>query len=179
MKLLKSKIRFLLTLVILTIVIVSPCECKKTTSLAPGWPVVTRESKPWSPWWWMGSGVTPADLKAAMEAYAGAGLGGLEITPIYGVHGYKDRFIRFLSPEWVEIFKYTLTEGQRLDLGIDLAMASGWPFGGLWVTPDDACKTMEFRVYNLKGGEKLTEKVSNFQVSRIYFIMIFKSCILH
>lgn len=34
----------------------------------PGWPQVTKEAKPWSRWWWMGSGVDPANLKAAMEA---------------------------------------------------------------------------------------------------------------
>ena len=104
----------------------------------PGWPQITQEAKPWSRWWWMGNSVNPADLKAAMEAYSKAGLGGLEITPIYGVHGYEDKFIKFLSPEWMDQLKYTLQEGKRLDMGIDLAMASGWPFGGLWVTPEDA-----------------------------------------
>jgi hypothetical protein len=163
MKFIKTKIRFLLALVIFTFMLSPSTESRKMTSPKPGWPVVTRETKPWSRWWWMGSSVTPADLKAAMEAYAGAGLGGLEITPIYGVHGYENRFIQFLSREWVEIFKYTLAEGQRHDLGIDLAMASGWPFGGPWVSPDDACKTMEFRVFSLKEGERLTEKVTKMQ----------------
>jgi len=137
----------------------TPCQSQQK-SLQPGWPSVTKESKPWSRWWWMGSSVNPIDLKAAMEAYSKAGLGGLEITPIYGVHGYEDKFIKFLSPQWVENFKYTLQEGKRLDLGIDLAMASGWPFGGLWVTPEDACKYMSVQSYALKGGEQLQEKVA-------------------
>ncbi len=126
----------------------------------PGWPQITKECKPWSRWWWMGNSVNPSDLNAAMEAYSKAGLGGLEITPIYGVHGYENRFIKFLSPEWVENFKYTLQEGKRLDMGIDLAMASGWPFGGLWVTPDDACKYMSVQSYSMNEGEQLQEKVA-------------------
>jgi hypothetical protein len=130
-----------------------------------GWPIVTQEMKPWSRWWWMGSSVNPSDLRAAMEAYSKAGLGGLEITPIYGVHGYENKFIKFLSPEWVDNFKYTLAEGKRLDMGIDLAMASGWPFGGLWVTPEDACKYMSVQKYALNGGEQLQEKVSMTQKS--------------
>ena len=128
-----------------------------------GWPAITKETKPWSRWWWMGSSVNPSDLKAAMEAYSKAGLGGLEITPIYGVHGYEDRFIKFLSPAWVENFKYTLQEGKQLDMGIDLAMASGWPFGGTWVTPEDACKYMSVQKYALNGGEQLQEKVAMIQ----------------
>ncbi|MCX6238024.1 MAG: glycosyl hydrolase [Bacteroidia bacterium] len=129
----------------------------------PGWLPITKESKPWSRWWWMGSSVNPSDLNAAMEAYSRAGLGGLEITPIYGVHGYEDKFIQFLSPQWVDNLKYTLQEGKRLDMGIDLAMASGWPFGGLWVTPDDACKYMSLQSYALKGGEQLQEKIEMIQ----------------
>ena len=96
-----------------------------------------------------------------MEAYSKAGLGGLEITPIYGVHGYENRFVKFLSPEWVKNLEYTLQEGKQLDMGIDLAMASGWPFGGLWVMPEDACKYMSIQSYALlKQGERLQEKVT-------------------
>ncbi len=159
----KSTILFFLSCVVFSTMLSAAPEIKKETSPKPGWPVLTREAKPWSRWWWMGNSVTQADLKAAMEAYAGAGLGGLEITPIYGAHGYETRFIPFLSPKWVEIFQFTLQEGERLNLGIDLAMASGWPFGGPWVAPDDACKTMEFRVYSLKQGERLNEKVTAMQ----------------
>jgi hypothetical protein len=140
----------------------TPCQ-SQPSDLKPGWPAITKESKPWSRWWWMGSSVDPSDLKAAMEAYSKAGLGGLEITPIYGVHGYEDKFVKFLSPAWVNNFKYTLQEGKRLDLGIDLAMASGWPFGGLWVTPEDACKYMSVQSYQLKEGEQLQTKVRMIQ----------------
>ena len=131
-----------------------PCQSQQ-----PGWPKITQESKPWSRWWWMANSVNPFNLKAEMEAYSKAGLGGLEITPIYGVHGYEKQFIKFLSPEWIENLKYTLQEGKKLDMGIDLAMASGWPFGGLWVTPEDACKYMSVQSYFMTQGEFLQEKV--------------------
>jgi len=107
----------------------------------------------------MCNSVNSYDLHAAMESYSKSGLGGLEITPIYGVHGYEDTFIKFLSPEWMNNLNYTLQEGKRLDLGVDLAMASGWPFGGPWVTPDDACKYIVVKSYLLKEGEQLQEIV--------------------
>jgi len=40
-----------------------------------------------------------------------------------------------------------------------LANASGWPFGGPWVSAEDACKDVHYRVYALKSGERLDEKV--------------------
>jgi len=138
---------------------VPTCTNDKIQSPQPGWPRITGTTKPWTRWWWMGSSVDSSDMKAAMEAYSRAGLGGLEVTAIYGVHGYENRFIKFLSPEWMKNFDYTLEEGKRLDLGIDLDMASGWPFGGLWVTPGDACKYMKILTYTLHGGEQLREKV--------------------
>jgi len=127
------------------------------------WPEITKENKPWTRWWWPGSIVTQSDLTAAMEKYQKAGLGGMEIAVIYGVKGEEERFINYLSPKWMEMFRHTLDEGKRLELGIDLANASGWPFGGTWVDPADACRNINFKTYSLKQGEKLNEKIEFIQ----------------
>src|SRR5512138_3871878 len=68
------------------------------------WPEVNSETKPWARWWWMGSAVDSANLTYNMELYQKAGIGGLEITPIYGVKGFENKFIDFLSPHWMEMF---------------------------------------------------------------------------
>lgn len=135
------------------------------------WKPITQQSKPWSRWWWEGNSVNPKDLTYNMETYQKAGLGGLEITPIYGVKGQEANFIDFLSPKWVEMFKHTLNEGTRLGLGIDLANASGWPFGGRWVTPEDACKNVNFKTYQLKEGEKLSEVISFQQSPLLRYVL--------
>jgi len=98
----KTKIRFGLFILFFLLNPMINCVIGQNAVRTPGWPQITKEAKPWSRWWWMGSAVDPTNLKAAMEAYSKAGLGGLEITPIYGVHGYEKRFIKFLSPEWVK-----------------------------------------------------------------------------
>jgi len=127
------------------------------------WPEVTREAKPWTRWWWEGSAVNEKDLTAVMQLYKQAGLGGLEITPIYGVQGEEKHNISFLSKKWMEMLEYTLQEGKKLDLGIDLANATGWPFGGPWVTDADASKSMEIRQYALQKGERLKVPVEFIQ----------------
>jgi hypothetical protein len=123
------------------------------------WPQITRETKPWSRWWWMGSIVNEKDLTAEMEKYAKVGLGGLEITPIYGVKGYEDRFINYLSPSWMKMLDFTLREAERLDMGIDMATGNGWPFGGPWVAAATACKNVVYKTYTVKAGETLTEPI--------------------
>ncbi|MET3499206.1 hypothetical protein ABIC45_000797 [Mucilaginibacter rubeus] len=131
----------------------------QTASAQVGWPATTEQTKPWARWWWEGSAVNKKDLTWNMESYHNAGLGGLEITPIYGVKGHENEFIKYLSPQWVDMLKYTLTEAKRLNMGIDLANATGWPFGGPWVTNEDASKELFWKNYDVKGGEKLSDAV--------------------
>ncbi len=123
------------------------------------WPEITQQNRPWTRWWWPGSIVNHEDLTANLEKYKAAGLGGMEITAIYGVKGQEDKSIPYLSPEWMEMLKHTLREAERLDLGIDLANASGWPFGGPWVDSSDACKNIRFKTYMLSTGQKPGEKI--------------------
>jgi hypothetical protein len=137
--------------------------CHTLTSQQLSWPEITRENKPWTRWWWPGSIVSPPDLTAAMETYSEAGLGGMEIAVIYGVKGYEDRFINYLSPRWMEMFTYTLKEAKRLGLGIELANASGWPFGGPWVSPEDACRNINYKTWALSSGDSLAEKIEFIQ----------------
>ncbi len=124
------------------------------------WPPTTNETKPWSRWWWLGNITTEDGFKTTMEQYATAGLGGLEITPIYGVHGYEDQFIAFLSPKWVDRISFVLQQGKRLKLGIDMNHGTGWPMGGPWVTPDDTCKYLTHKTYKVEAGEKLNEAIA-------------------
>lgn len=142
----------------LCLLLVSPLfSCKRTTG--PEWPELSNESRPWTRWWWHGSAVTREGITAELEALKKAGIGGVEITPIYGVYGEEEEFVEYLSPEWVELLKHTLDEAARLGLGVDMATGTGWPFGGPWVSEVDACKNMNYTVYRLNGGERLRRPV--------------------
>ena len=123
------------------------------------WPPITGEAKPWTRWWWQGSAVDRASLTAQLEALAAAGIGGVEVTPIYGVRGAEDRFIPYLSPRWMAMLDYALHEASRLKIGVDMATGTGWPFGGPWVADDTAAKTLVYKTWMLSNGERLTEPV--------------------
>jgi len=130
---------------------------------APAWPAITQQNRPWTRWWWEGSAVNPQDLTHLLTQYQQAGLGGVEITAIYGVKGAESQFIDFISPKWLDVLGHTLAESKKLGTGVDVAQASGWPFGGPWVTPADACKYVAYQTYTVKSGEQLAEKVSFMQ----------------
>ena len=78
-----------------------------------------------------------------MEQYASHGIGALEITPLYGVQGNEANNIDYLSPKWMDMYKYVLSEGKRLGIQIDMNNGTGWPFGGPSVDiKDAACKVI-------------------------------------
>src|SRR5690348_9973904 len=102
---------------------------------ASPWPAVTPTAKPWTRWWWPGSAVDRAGITHQLEQFAAAGIGGVEITPIYGARGAESRYLDFLSPRWMEMLAFTTSEAQRLGLGVDMATGTGWPYGGPEVSP--------------------------------------------
>jgi hypothetical protein len=112
----------------------------------------------------LGSIVDKANLSWLLTQYQQAGLGGVEICPIYGVKGFEDRFIDFLSPKWMDMLAYTIEEAKRLDLGVDLTTGTGWPFGGPWVTPEIASAKVILKRYTLAAGETLDPNLPEGQV---------------
>ena len=123
------------------------------------WPDVKKEMHPWSRWWWMGSAVDKQNLERLLTQYAEAGIGGVEITPIYGAKGYESRYIDFLSPEWVKMLNITVQKANSLDMGVDMNLGTGWPFGGPQIKSENAAGKLIIQTYDLKGGQELNEKI--------------------
>ena len=123
------------------------------------WPEVKQETQPWTRWWWQGSAVNKEELSRLLKLYNGAGLGGVEITPIYGVKGAEKQFIDFLSPKWVDMLDHTLKEAGKLGMGVDMATGTGWPFGGPWISYEDACKQVVYKNWSVKRGGSVPAKI--------------------
>lgn len=107
-----------------------------------GWPAITRETRPWTFNWWLGSAVDEANLGRELDRCREAGLGGIHIVPIYGAKDAAARGIPFLSPEWWRMFDWTVAAAERRDLGVDLTAGTGWCFGGPNVTEEEGGKRL-------------------------------------
>ena len=107
------------------------------------WPEVKQEAKPYTRWWWLGSAVDEAGLRYNLSEYQKAGIGGVEITPIYGVQGNEDNEISYLSPRWMQMLRVTEDLGRELGIEIDMATGTGWPFGGPNVPQSEAACKLE------------------------------------
>ena len=131
------------------------------------WPAVTNEARPWTRWWWLGSGVDEANLTKQLAAFQKAGLGGVEICPIYGAKGYEDRDLQFLSKPWTDAYSHTVYEAGKKGMGVDLTTGTGWPFGGPMVETRMASASLEQIVSRVKGGEQLSIKLPEGQLIAI------------
>ena len=114
---------------------------------------IPASTKPFTRWWWMGNAVSKEGIKYNLEAFQKAGLGGVEITPIYGVKGQEDNFIPFLSPKYLEMLNYTTSVADSLGLKVDMVLGTGWPYGGPQVEPEYAASRLAVDSFTVKRGE--------------------------
>src|SRR5262249_39507456 len=121
---------------ILGLAILSTASALAADDLA--WPPITSEARPWVWWWWHGSAVDETNISHELQRFSDAGLGGAQITAIYGTKGAESRDIEYLSPRWLHMMGHTVDEAHRLGLGIDMTLGSGWCFGGPTVSTNDA-----------------------------------------
>ncbi|HXW05734.1 MAG TPA: glycosyl hydrolase, partial [Vicinamibacterales bacterium] len=147
---------------VLLLLLATPVWMESTArqEAGPDWPAIAAGTKPWTRWWWHGSAVDRTSITAQLEALASAGIGGVEVTPIYGVRGADELFIPYLSSQWMAMLDHTLREATRLRMGVDMATGTGWPFGGPWVGDDIAPRSIVHRTWTLAGGERLAEPVT-------------------
>lgn len=91
----------------------------------------------------MGSAVDSANLRYNIGEYAKAGIGSVEITPIYGVQGNDANELLYLSDAWMKALAVTQAEAAADGVLVDMNQGTGWPFGGPEVPIEDAaCKAI-------------------------------------
>jgi hypothetical protein len=145
---------------LLLVLWMSPPACNAAAATEPlAWPEPSAQSRPWARWWWLGSAVDEKTISTLLEQYRDAGIGGVEICPIYGAKGYEEQYVPFLSPRWMKLLAHVTTEAKRLGLGVDLTDGTGWPFGGPNVSPGEASAKLVLKAYDVSPGSKLAERL--------------------
>src|ERR1700741_4487481 len=76
-------------------------------------------------WWWFGPAVTKPELEREMSVMKEGGIGGFEVQPVYPLT--LDGNLTYLSPEFLDVLRFTSIKARELGLRMDLTLASGWP----------------------------------------------------
>ena len=85
-------------------------------------------------WWWFGPAVTKDGIERELRTMKAGGIGGVEVQPVYPLEtddpakGFRN--LPYLSPEFLDLVRYTADKARELGLRMDLTLGSGWPYGG-------------------------------------------------
>ncbi|MDD3546219.1 MAG: glycosyl hydrolase, partial [Kiritimatiellae bacterium] len=96
-------------------------------------PAPTAETRPWGICHWFGNAVEPAELEKETARWADAGMGGYRIIPIYGAKGYEDKYVKFMSPAFLDTLVAAKKIAADKDMKVDMSFGAGWCFGGTTV----------------------------------------------
>ena len=124
-------------------------------SLRHVWQEPSPSARPMMRWWWFGPAVTPHGLDRELQAMHDAGLGGVEVQPVYPlVPDDRGRGLvnhPFLSPPFLEALRHSAETARRLGLRFDLTLGSGWPYGGPHIAIDHAAGRLRWEKVPVNG----------------------------
>ncbi len=141
-------------IVALTGCLLAASPAGKPDELAKGFRTPPNFAKPWAYWWWLNGYVTKEGITKDLEAMKRQGINGVLIFQAGG--GDTPPGVRFLSPEWHELFRYTLREAARLGMDVSVNLCDGWDSGGPWIAPEQANKKLVYSEMQVDGGKRLS-----------------------
>jgi hypothetical protein len=107
-------------------------------------------------WWWFGPSVTDDELSRELRAMKDAGIGGVEIQPVYPVamenRAAGLRIEPFLGEAFLQHLRHAAVVARDLGLRVDLTLGSGWPYGGPTVAIDDAAGRLRIERLSIPAG---------------------------
>ena len=118
------------------------------------WEQPSPDARPMMRWWWFGPAVTPDGLDRELQAMHDAGLGGVEVQPVYPlVPDDRGRGLvnhPFVSTPFLDAVRHSAETARRLGLRFDLTLGSGWPYGGPHIPIDHAAGRLRWEKVAVK-----------------------------
>jgi hypothetical protein len=148
----KTPLRYLLPLGLLGLVLPALAD---VGSLTASFRTPPDDARIMMRWWWFGPAVTKTELAREIRTMKAGGIGGFEVQPVYplaldgDIPGLKN--LPFLSPEFLEMLRFTAAEAKAQGMRMDLTLGSGWPFGGPMFSAGESPGAL--RTYSTVAGD--------------------------
>ena len=108
-------------------------------------------ARPWVYWFWLNGNITKEGITADLEAMQRVGIGGVLIMEVD--QGAPQGPVAFAGPKWRELFKFMLSEANRLGLEVNMTNDAGWcGSGGPWITPELSMQYVVWTETAVEGG---------------------------
>jgi hypothetical protein len=155
-KILKAASGLLLTALSLGILAPASVHClaaEPGEKLAAQFTSPPESAKPQTWWHWMSGNITKEGITADLEAMKHVGINGVEVFNVS--EGIPDGPAPYMSPQWLELFRFAAAEADRLAMQICFHNCAGWSSsGGPWVKPEHAMQTIVTSEVQVAGGKQ-------------------------
>ncbi len=116
-------------------------------------PPVSAKPQTW--WHWKGGNINKEGITADLEAMKHVGI---STAHMFNIDGKLPSSVRFMSDEWLDLFRHAVREADRCGLQIGLNNGPGWSAsGGPWIDAEHNMQILTTsRVYAEGGGAEQT-----------------------
>ncbi len=146
-------IKYFPLVLVLFSIINSPFQLLANTegdSIRAGFQNPPADCWPHTRWWWPGNPLSKEEITRELEEMRNHGIRGVEQITMGEV--YEKGNIPYLSPEFIDMLKHTVSEAKRLGMEVSLNFGGpGWIIGGAWVPEDEKSKDMVPTAVDLIG----------------------------
>ncbi len=156
-------------------ILINVCACGQ--SLSPNMfmnPPCETSLHTW--WHWMDGCISKDGITKDLESMKKNGISQATIVNI-GKNFEKDidyKRVKFFSPEWIEMFRWALSEADRLGLTIGITTIDGFATsGGPWIKPEDSMKKYVWSSTNISGGESVEVQLKQPLATENYYKDVF------
>lgn len=108
-------------------------------------------------WWWFGPAVSKPELLRELSAMKDAGIGGVELQPVYPLQlddpQQGVRNVPYLSSEFLDDVRFAADKARQLGLRFDVTLGSGWPFGGPHIPITEAAGKLRIVSSHVAAGQ--------------------------
>lgn len=110
-----------------------------------------ESTKPWCYWYWLNGDITREGLTKDLEMMAEVGINRVMIGNVNLIN--KTGPVKMMSPEWMDLTRHVMREGNRLGVDIYMFNGPGWSqSGGPWIRPDQSMRRVTWQEFPAKGG---------------------------
>lgn len=129
-------------------------------------PPASAKARTW--WHWLNGNITKEGIRADLEAMQRIGI---QEAQIFNVDvGYPEGPVTFMSPHWLDLFKFAALEAKRLGMELGFNNSAGWSSsGGPWVEPEYAMQKVVYSEIVCSGGRRIVKQLPRPVTNATYY----------
>ena len=133
---------------------------RAVASLETGFANPPAQTKPWCYYYWISDNISKDGITKDLEAMSRVGIGEALIGNIF-LDEQPAGKIKVLTPEWWELIRHAMREGERTGVNIGLFNCPGWSqSGGPWIKPEQTMRYLATSETRVTGPQKFSAKLN-------------------